>query len=818
MIKSYFVVALRNFWRHKTFSGINILGLAIGISASLVIFLLVHYDLSFDKFEPQPHRIFRVVWKNWEPGNDEPQYTSAVPLPMGPAIENEITGIDLVAPFSTWYNAKVTIPYPNTGQPRSLDEQKDCAFADARYTNLLGYTWLYGSPATALRQPYQVVLTEKNARLYFPRMAYADILGKTISFNDTVQVNVTGILKDLPGNSDFYFGTLVSRATLATSRMKPYNWDNWSMTFSNDQLFVRLAPGTTAATLAPRLTDLNKRHSPGQMPPGFRSEIALEPLGDLHFDTRYHGFDQGRMAHKPTLYGLMAVAAILLLLACINFINLTTAQAAQRAKEIGIRKTMGGQRGQITIQFLNETFLLTVIATGLSICIAPMLLRLFADFIPDDFQYNLLTPAVIGFLAALVATVTLLSGFYPALVMSGFRPISVLKNQLTATTATTRSAWFRRSLTVSQFVIAQVFIIAVILVGRQINYALTMDMGFRKDAVLYFRTHWNRPAIKKNTLVAQLKTIPGIEMISVTSDPPTGSGGQGGLFYYNNGKKDIQINAQTKGGDSNYFSLYKLHLLAGVFPPQSDTTRDIVINQTLAHLMGIQHPKEALGRKLSGPHGENGPTIVGVMADFHARSIHEPINPLFVSNDTTGNTINVALKPSMGNAAAWPTTIARIEKAYRTVYPDDIFTYSFVDDTIAQFYTTEKNTARLLAWAAGLAIIISCLGLLGLVIFITNQRTKEIGIRKVIGASVTQLVTLLSKDFLKLIGLAIGIAIPIAWWGSHKWLENFAYHTDLSWWVFASGGILLLGIALVVLSIRTFKAASANPVESLRSE
>lgn len=382
MLRNYFLVALRNFWRHKTFTIINILGLSIGISAAMVIFLLVHYDLSFDKFEPQRDRIFRVVTQVTGLGETAPHGENCLPVPMGAAIKKGIAGIDQVVEMHTMDRNKVTISYPNAGQPKVLKDQHDVAVVDAGYFNLLGYTWLYGSPAASMGQPYQVVLTEKNARLYYPRMAYADIMGKLLTIDDTVQATVAGIVRDLPGNSDFYFGTFVSRATMETGRLKQDYWDSWNNVNSADQLFVRLSPGTNAVSFTPLLTQLSKNaRDPGDKSQ-YKVKVLLEPLGDLHFDSEYGGFDEGRTAHKPTLYGLIAIAAFLLLLACINFINLTTAQSAARAREIGIRKTMGGQKSQLAFQFLSETFVLTTIATLLSMALTPLLLEVFSDFIP----------------------------------------------------------------------------------------------------------------------------------------------------------------------------------------------------------------------------------------------------------------------------------------------------------------------------------------------------------------------------------------------------------------------------------------------------
>jgi putative ABC transport system permease protein len=819
MLKNYFLVALRSFWRNKTFSLINILGLSIGISASLVIFLLVWHDLNFDKFEPNRDRIYRVVGQNTE--NGKLGYQSVVPVPMAEVLQKEIAGIELVAPFHTMDPLpnedplKVAIPYPNAAQPKILRDQNDFAATDARLLNLLGYTWLLGSPATALSQPYQVVLTEKNAKLYFPGLAYNDIVGKTLTFNDTLHATITGIVKDLKGSTDFYFGSFLSRATLMTGPLKKDYFQNWSWILTTDQLFVRLSPGTSAASLTPLLTNVIKKYEDPRE--SHNSTILLEPLRDLHFDTYYNGFDEGRSGHKPTLYGLAAVAAFLLFLACINFVNLTTAQAAQRAKEIGIRKTLGSQRRQLAFQFLNETFLLTVMAAILSVALTPVLLKLFGDFVPADFHLDLARPGIVIFLLVLILAVSLLSGFYPALVMSAFKPVAVLKNQSQSNTTSTRTAWFRRSLTISQFVIAQVFIIATLLVGKQITYALNMDMGFRKTGIIYFSTNRSKPALKKNTLAAELQRIPGIQMVSVCSAPPSARGGMGTDLIYNNGKRDIKAGADVKQGDSNYLRLFDLPLLAGTGLPQNDTaTTAVVITRTLARNLGFMDPQKAIGKTINF---RGASTIVGVTADFHQHSIHERIQPTLIENGTKeAAIISVALQPSNGNATAWPATIAQIEKAFKTLYPGDDFIYTFEDDTIAKFYTVEQHTASLLRWATGLVIFISSLGLLGLVIYITNQRTKEISIRKVMGASVSQIVTLLSTDFLKPIFIAIAIAMPIAWYASNKWLERFAYKTTLSWWIFVGGGAMLLVIALTILSLRTVRAARANPVEALRSE
>jgi putative ABC transport system permease protein len=816
MLKNYFLVALRNFWRNKAFSAINILGLAIGISAAVVIFLIVDYDFTFDHFEKDRDRIFRVVTKS--SANGEVNHGVSIALPLVPIFKKELLGTDLVIPFSTWDESpKVSIPYPEPGKPLTLKNQEDMIFADRGYFDMIQYDWLAGSPKTALDAPYQVVLTESRAKTYYPGLAYTDIIGKPIVFNDSIVAHVTGIVKNITYNTDFYFKGFVSRVTLATPRMKPGGWDCMGCINSSDQLFVRLAPGVTPAQVTPTLNRIaNKYNPPNPNDHSAPMFYDLQPFSQMHF--QFGVFDNSRPANKSTLYGLLAVAAFLLLLACINFINLSTAQSSRRAKEIGIRKTLGSQRRQLTFQFLVETFLLTCIATFFSILFTPLLLHVFADFIPPDLHPNLaLHPEIILFLIVLVLVVTLLSGFYPALVMSGYKPLSVLKNQASPDTGQTRSAWFRKSLTVSQFVIAQVFIIGTLLISKQISYALNTDYGFKRDAILYFYTNDHRSATMKAPLLYALNSIPGISRVSLSSGPPSSGSYDGSTLKYTDGKKTIEQQIELKWADTNYLRLYGLHLLAGANIPQSDTTNAVIINNSYAHLLGFQDPRQAVGKYLLW--NDHPMPIVGVVADFHQKSLHESIQPLLIANGTTNASIfNVALQPQNADGTAWSSTVAKIEQAYKSIYPEDDFRYRFEDETIAKYYIAEKNVARLLFWATGLTIFISCLGLLGLAIYITNQRKKEIGIRKVIGATVTQLVVLISKDFMLLIGLAILIALPIAWWGSNEWLKNFAYKTSLSWWVFAAGGAILIVIALFILCLRTFRAASANPVDALRSE
>lgn len=817
MLKNYFSIAFRNFWRNKTFSLINIFGLSIGISAALVIYLIVQYDFSFDRFHKDEKRIFRVV-SNFE-FSGEVFRNSGVTVPMGNALRKELSGTELVIPFyMADSDAKLTVPAAGNKENAVYKKQKNIAFVDDAYFKMIDYKWLVGSAGVSLQQPYQCVITESRARQFFPGLALATIPGKEIYLNDSVRLSVSGIVQDLQQHTDFNFNLFIARATLENTRLKPGDWEQWDNTNSVSQLMIKLSRGTSVAAVEKGINSIFSNHHKKEPGDNSKTVYALQPLNDIHFNTDYDNFDQ-RQAHKPTLYGLLAVAAFLLLLGCINFINLTTAQASQRAKEIGIRKTMGSSKQQLVLQFLSETFLLTAVATLISIAITPLLLKVFADFIPEGLHFNVTgQPGILLFLAALVITVTLLSGFYPAIVLSGFNPVLVLKNQSAASSGQTRNAFLRKTLTVSQFVIAQVFIIATMLVSRQISYSLNKDLGFKKDAIVYFSVNFrdNVPG-RKLLLQEKLKAVPGIEKISLSNSPPSSSNTWSSTMKYKDGKKEIETDVQLKMIDTNFLPMYKMKLLAGGNMLYSDTGNAMIINETYAKILGFTNPQQAVGKYIEWNNKQM--PIVGIAANFHQKSTHEIIKPLaLVNNLKQCRTFNIALQPQNSQGTTWKTAIAGIEKNWKEVYPADDFDYHFLDESLAKYYTAEKNISSLLLWATGLAIAISCLGLLGLVIYITHQRTKEIGIRKVIGASIGQLVTLLSKDFLKLVAIAFMIAVPIAWWGAYKWLQNFAYKTEISWWIFVSGGLVMFIMAMLVLGLRTFKAAAANPVESLRTE
>ena len=478
---------------------------------------------------------------------------------------------------------------------------------------------------------------------------------------------------------------------------------------------------------------------------------------------------------------------------------------------------MGSSKKQLIFQFLGETFLFTIAACVISFCIAPLLLKMFADFIPPGLNFQPFNqPNIFLFLLALAIVVSFLSGLYPAFILSGYKPVKVLKNQSFTFNNETRHAWIRKTLTVSQFVIAQFFVIATVMVSKQINYSLNADMGFRKDAILSFvLPRQDTVANHRSVLLNEIKAIPGVKMASRGFLTPADEGAAFTDISY--AGSDYKESVQLRWGDINYLKLFNIKLLAGRNVQQSDTIKEFLINETYAKALGFKHPQDVIGKLLN--FNDKRLPVVGVMHDFHEQSFHSPVGPLvFAGFDDRSYFIHVLLQPQNGNNSSWPNTIAQIQKAYYQLYPDEDFTYNFLDETIAKFYESEQHTASLLSWAMGLSILISCLGLLGLVMYTINTRTKEIGIRKILGATVTNIISILSKDFVQLVLIAFVIATPIAWWATYKWLQDFAYKTNMSWWIFAVCGFAMLLIALITLGIQTIKAAIANPVKSLRTE
>lgn len=814
MIKNYFKIAFRGFWRHKLFTLINIIGLTIGISAALVIYLIVHFDLTFDKFHKDGDRIYRVVTNFSFQGNLA--YNPGVTGMLPDIAKNSVTGLQESVPFYDQGGYNLVIPGKT---PVKFKNQGNIIYADQRYFNVFNYKWLAGSPKTSLSAPFTLVLTATQAQKYFPSFSAAQVIGKQVVYADSIKTTVTGVIDDFKENTDFTFQQFISFSSIKHVNDINQQLTDWGSTNSSSQFFVKLMPGAKAKSVESQLNALLKKNKPARPEDrGNIQELHLQPLNDIHFNNNYGALDNNT-ADKNTLYGLMVIAVFLLLLGCINFINLNTAQASQRAKEIGIRKTLGSSRRQLIIQYLSETFIISLFAVIIAVALVPVILKLFVDFIPAGVEIDIAhQPDLIVFLSILTVTVSFLSGFYPAFVLSGYQPVLVLKNQAYAGTSKTRNAWLRKSLTVTQFAIAQFFIMATILVSKQIYFALHTDLGFKKDAIVYVNTPWqDRNPNHQLVLFNKIKAIPQVAMASVGGDAPSSDGFRTADITYRNSKKEIKTELLLKSGDENYIKVYRIKLLAGRNITLDDNRTGLLINKTYANILGFKDMQRALGEQIEF-RGKKKMTIVGVIADFQQASLHAPVKPLGILPEADGGTFHILLKPQATGSDEWKNALAAMQSSWKQIYPDDDFDYHFFDESIKKMYEDEQHTSTLLTWATGLSIFISCLGLLGFVMYTTNQRAKEIGVRKVLGASVSQIVNLLSSELVLLILLAFVIVTPLAWWAMNKWMQTFADRTTISWWIFAASGAGMLLAAVFTSSFQTIKAAIANPVNSLRSE
>jgi putative ABC transport system permease protein len=808
MLKNYLTIATRMLLRNKLRTLIHIVGLSIGISTCLAIFQIISFEMSFDTSVPHRDRVYQVVMQ--VEIKDEKHTNYMVPGPTSAAIGREITGLEHVAAFYMLYGTKV-----KTGsgdESKVFTGQNDVTFSNPDLLKLLAFEWISGSPGTALTEPYQVVLTKQKMHKYFGDIAPEQAIGRELVYLDSIRVMVTGIVQDREVNTDFVFRDFISLSTVEqTALSKAFYFDDWGSISSSSRTFVKLAQGIAPEQINKQLAALSDKYADKED----KAALYLQPFREVHFKGANLGRTGPSLANLPALYGLSMIALFILLLACINFINLETAQAIYRAKEVGIRKTLGSKRRELIWQFLSETLLITFLAVLLSLVFAKGMLHYFKDLIPEGVTLTLFSPATLIFLLTLTVLVGFLAGFYPAILLSAYSPVKALRNQVSSWRKQTRSAFLRKNLTVVQFALSQVFIFGTLVIGQQIRHMLNVDMGFDKDAIVYMHVPPQATESQHVLFTQRISQVAGVAAASLSNSTPASTSMwlQQVEFASPSGKTPYQV--QQKVGDSTYLKLYDIPLLAGKnISVHEDET---LINETFLKKLGFRQAEEAIGQTLymmDKPY-----TIVGVMADFHLRPVSEAILPAMYRYDFNRYMVlNVKLQSQNKNAGDVKQTLARLENLWKKQYPDDVFEYAFIDETITAFYQTETNILKTLRVATGIAILISCLGLLGLSSFTISQRTKEIGIRKVLGASVSNIVLLISKDFLKLVCIAFIMATPIAWYLLGKWLEDFEYRINLQWWMFAAVGALALVAALLTVSYQSIKAALSNPVNSLRRE
>ena len=803
MIKNYLKTALRNLFRNKSYAAINITGLAVGIAACLLIFLVIQYESSFDTFHKKKDRIYRVVSEFKSP--DGTFYSPGVPFPVTQALRLDFPQLKKVAAIFN-DNGLITVPQNNNEPPKKFRET-GVFFAEPQFFEMFDFAWLAGDAKQTLMAPNTAILTKETAEKYFGDWKTA--VGKSLKFDNKHIFKVTGILQNVPVNTDFPIKVIVSYATLKNTGVSR-NLNDWVSTFSQAYCFVELPENLSATQFNSLLVGFNKKHKPAEY---VKDGFILHPLSEMHFDDRFGNFSE-RTFGKDLITALLLISIFLLIIACVNFINLATAQAVNRSKEVGVRKVMGSRRPQLAIQFLSETFLITlfalIIAIGLATIALPFLNQLLQVKVRMSFVEN---PMLLAFLAGVVILVTFLSGLYPALVLSGFNPITALKSRVS--TKMVGGLSLRRGLVVLQFAISQILIIGTLIVVSQMDYFRNASLGFTKDAILTVPVPRDSISNTKVDYVRnQLSQNPGIQQISFSYASPSDDGNWHSDFKFDKSTKNTQFSANLKWADTAYFSTYNLEFVAGRSYQQSDTVREFVVNETLIRKLGILNPQDAIGKQMDFWDGEITAPIVGVIKDFHVNSLRDPLSPVVLGSwKALYQNLNIKIRPD--NAKA---TLASIQKLWNETYPDYVYEQQFLDEKINNFYRQENQISQLYKIFAGIAIFISCLGLYGLISFMAVQRTKEVGIRKVLGASVGKIVFLFSKEFMLLIAIAFGIAAPIGYYIMHLWLQDFAFKIKLGPEFFVLAILISIAIAWITVGYRAIRAALANPVKSLRTE
>jgi putative ABC transport system permease protein len=825
MIKKQLLFALRRLGWHKLTTSINILGLTFGILSCVVIYLYVAFEFSYDKFHADTDRIYRLMVSTSR-GNDV-----WMAEPVGSALRLETTGFGAV---TTLFTDDTKVLIPTAGQPPRVipgisgDQQYHITFADTDYLKIFHYQWLAGNPATALQKPFSVVLTESEAKRYFQGGTPQDWMGRTVVYEDSLTVSVTGIVKDWDQSTDFGFKDLISYNTLESSFLKTYT-GKWNISSSGINVYVKLAPGITAAQAEQQSSTFYRQHT--KPAHGVKVGMSLQPLADVHFNAAYQD-SYSRRAHKPTLFALAGIALFILVIAAINFINLSTAQSILRAKEVGIRKVMGSSVGGIVRQFLIETGIIVVVAMALALLLADPVIAALHGFIPEGVHLNMSNLNTWLFIGVTILATCLIAGWYPGQALSSFLPVISLKGQ--GVRQLNSKSYLRKGLIVFQFTVSLVFIIGTIMVSRQIRYMLDTDLGFDKDAIITINIPQDPPNNRKDVLAIEIRNLASVRQVSLnTADPQTLHHAFLGMQLEYKGPTDVTIMPGGDFIDTGYISLYGLTLVTGRNFYLSDTARRsipasgstpaqaayqaVILNETAARALGFNRPADAIGKQMiNGP--LSGP-VIGVVKDFHLDDMHQKIRPFLFSTQTgTASQLSIKLSSAGLSAAEVKKLMTNMESVFKKIYPGTVFQSQFFDESLEQLYTQERQTSQILNIAMGIAIFISCMGLFGLAAFTANQRKREIGIRKVLGAGVPQLVSLLSREFILLVVLSTVIAAPVAGWAMHRWLQDFAYRTSMPWWIFVLAGVAAVVIALVTVSYQAIRAATANPVESLRVE
>lgn len=801
MIKSYFTIAWRNLLRNQLSSVINIIGLTIGFSCCIVIFIFIEYEATFDKTQSNYNDIYRIVQHTKFP--DQTVYWNTTPYPLAETVRNDLSGVDRVTQISGPVGG--TFSMLNDRGEREVYDEPSILFIDNYFPEVFDMQWLHGNPEMALAEANSVVLTESLAKKYFGKevLSSKSILGMSLSYNDSDPLLVKGVVADPAPNSNLPFSALIPYEFFKTANRDLAG--NWNANHQGTTYLILKGNGNRK-NLEVELNALKIKYLKGE--DAARISYFLQPLSEIHNETLYGSNIGGYTMPKKVLYLAALVGIFILFLALINYINLMTAQALRRSKEVGIRKVLGSSRAGLIKQFLLENTILILLVLVLSVIVS----QFFLNLINNEFSLIGLTLALDGqdvvILSLLGGLTILAASVYPAVSLSVYKPIQALKNNL-AKAGPKRSLNLRRSLTAIQFLVVQILVIGSIIVGSQMNYFQKKDLGFSSEAIL---TIPNPDPEKRDAFRNALLKYNGITEVASGSGPPMAVEGLslGTRYRLPQEPEEDALETEIKIGDINYLSLFELELLAGRNFKNNKEDFEFIVNETLVSSKGWT-PEEAIGQQLVINEGTG--TITGVVADYHNNSLQSSITPTIITNwNFFLNNVFVKLL----NTEA--SSLAEIEKAFTEIFPSAVFSYTFLDDSIAREYVLENSIFLGFKVFSALAIAIACLGLFCFMALIAIAKTKEVGIRKMLGASVFQIIFLISKEYLILIFFSFLIAAPIVYYAMHQWLQNFTYQIELAAWMFMAGGILTLCCAFFASGYQLLKAATVNPIKSLKTD
>lgn len=821
MIRNLFLTALRSLKKNKFFSFLNIAGLAIGMAVFLMIALYVHFESSYENFIPNAENIYRVRLESYL--NNELVFSSAENYPgVAPALKSElpeVTGSTRL--YNMGYKNNIIITNEEAKPDPIAFKHRRFMYADSSFLSLMQYPMVMGDARTALDEPFTAVVSEKYARMYFGN---EDPIGKSLRLKDDDFVNelvkVTGVFKDLPDNTHLKFDILFSYKSLfprgdwAVARYD-HGWRRKDM-----YTFISVLPGTNPKTLEAKFPVLVDKYKPENKKNNVHEILALQPLRSIHLTSN--------LAEEPETNGdkkivnfLSLIGLFVLVIAWINYVNLSTAKAMERAREVGIRKVMGAYKAQLIRQFLSEAALVNLLSAVLAIALVALVLPYFNSLTGLEFSLaNLLEPWFMTIVLGLWLVGTLLSGFYPALVLSSFRPVTVLKGKLKNSLS---GIVLRKSLVVLQFMASVALIAGTLIVYRQLDFMMKRDLGMNIDQVLVVE----RPGIAPQDRDAFNSAIdvfrneigkdPNVEGVSTSLTIPGKQREYKGVIKKYGASDEESVTIKVNSMDYDFMDVFKMKLLAGrTFAQEFSQDRDtsIIVTETTARLLGFKTPEDAVGQTITIPQWQWSPIIVGVVNDYHQVSLKKALDPsIFFCQPYNGEFYSVRMR-----TADVSNSVSNVKAVWEKAFPGNPFEYFFLDDFFNSQYENERKFGKLFSTFAGLAVIVGCLGLFGLSAYTATQRTKEIGIRKALGSTEQGVFFLLSKEYIKLVMISIVFAVPLVWLLMDNWMSSFPYRTSISWVVFLVAGLTVLMVSLLTVSYQTIKAARTNPVDSLRYE